>query len=190
MNLYLASASPRRSHILREWGIPFAVVPAETSEVMLDDAPEASARGNALNKALAGSRAVSEGLVIGADTVVVCEGRILGKPGDEAQAREMLDMLEGRQHSVITAMAGVVVPGGRTATRSTTASVTMRRLSDDERSAYLRNLEYRDKAGAYAIQGLAASFIEHVEGPVDTIVGFTMKDFYALCDELHVDVRR
>lgn len=176
--------------MLAEWGIPFAVVDADVDEVMLDTAPEESAAQNALAKARSGSDHVDAGLVVGADTVVVCDGRILGKPRDEAQARDMLALLEGREHCVITAMAAVLMPERTTAARMSMTRVSMRRLSEDERQAYLSNFEYRDKAGAYAVQGLAASFIERTEGPMDTIIGFTMCDFYALCSELHVDMRR
>jgi septum formation protein len=190
MNLYLASSSPRRSRMLADWGIPFVVLETDTDEVMLDAAPEDSAARNALAKARSGSQHVGAGLVVGADTVVACDGRILGKPRDEAQARNMLALLEGREHRVITAMAAVLVPEGTEAARLSVARVFMRHLSDREREAYLVNPEYRDKAGAYAVQGLAASFIERTDGPMDTIIGFTMSDFYALCTELRVDVRR
>ncbi|MCX6084945.1 MAG: Maf family protein [Caldiserica bacterium] len=190
MTLYLASSSPRRARMLTEWGIPFAIVTAETDEVMEDDSPEDCAAQNALAKARRGSEHVDAGLVIGADTVVACDGRILGKPLDEGHARAMLELLEGREHRVITAMAAVLVPERTEAARLSVARVFMRRLSDREREAYLGNPEYRDKAGAYAVQGLAASFIERTEGPMDTIIGFTMSDFYALCNELRVDVRR
>lgn len=190
MRVYLASSSPRRAHMLADWGVPFSIVKADVDEVMVDAAPENSATQNALAKALAGSRHVDAGLVVGADTVVACDGRILGKPLDENQARDMLALLEGREHRVITAMAAVFMPEKTAATRLSTTRVFMRHLGADERQAYLNNPEYRDKAGAYAVQGLAASFIERTEGPMDTIIGFTMSDFYALCTELHVDVRR
>ncbi len=176
--------------MLAEWGIPFAVVEAETNESARDDAPEDCAVENALNKVRAGSSHVERGLVVGADTVVACNGKMLGKPYDEAHAREMLALLEGREHRVITAVAAVLMPEEKIASRTSTTRVFMRSMTIDEREAYLRNPEYRDKAGAYAVQGLAASFIERIEGPMDTIIGFTMRDFYALCTELHVDLRR
>ncbi|RIE16832.1 Maf family protein [Candidatus Cryosericum septentrionale] len=190
MKLYLASSSPRRAHMLADWGIPFSTVKADVDEVMLDAAPENCAAQNALAKAISGSHHVDAGLVVGVDTVVTCDGRILGKPLDEAQAREMLASLEGREHRVITAMAAVLMPEKTAAARISITRVFMRRLSEHERQAYLSNPEYRDKAGAYAVQGLAASFIERTDGPMDTIIGFTMSDFYALCTELHADVRR
>jgi len=176
--------------MLTEWGISFSVIQTDTDEIMLDRAPEDSALQNALAKARAGSRQVRDGLVIGADTVVARDGQILGKPRDRAHAREMLLLLEGHEHRVITAMAGLRMPGESIATRISTTRVVMRRLSDAERDAYLSNPEYADKAGAYAVQGLAASFIERTDGPMDTIIGLTMSDFYALCNELHVDLRR
>ena len=190
MKLYLASSSPRRAHMLAEWGIPFSVVKADVDEVMVDTAPEDCAARNALAKAISGSDHVNEGLIVGADTVVARDGRVLGKPLGEAQARDMIALLEGREHRVITAMAGVLMPGRATAARTSITRVFMRRLSTSEREAYFSSAEYRDKAGAYAVQGLAASFVERTEGPMDTIIGFTMSDFYALCTELHVDVRR
>jgi septum formation protein len=190
MNIYLASGSPRRAEMLTRWGIPFSVITTNTAEIMLDASPEDSALQNALAKAMAGSAMAGEGLVIGADTVVACDGRILGKPRDKSDARAMIELLEGREHRVITAMAGVRAPEGTIATRISTTLVFMRHLGDAELDAYLSNPEYADKAGAYAVQGLAASFIERTDGPMDTIIGFTMSDFYALCDELHVDLRR
>ncbi|RIE06305.1 Maf family protein [Candidatus Cryosericum terrychapinii] len=190
MRIYLASSSPRRAHMLAEWGIPFSVVAGDADEVMLDAAPENCAAQNALAKARSGTNHVDAGLVVGADTVVACEGRILGKPLDEGQARDMLALLEGREHRVITAMAAVLMPEKMEGARTSITRVFMRRLSENERDAYLSNSEYLDKAGAYAVQGLAASFIERTDGPMDTIIGFTMSDFYALCAELHVDMRR
>jgi septum formation protein len=176
--------------MLAEWGIPFVVVKAEADESTRDDAPEDCAVQNALTKARAGSMHVESGLVVGADTVVACDGKTLGKPRDEAHAREMLALLENREHRVITAVAAMLMPEGKIAVRTSTTRVFMRSLTTDEREAYLKNPEYRDKAGAYAVQGLAASFIERIEGPMDTVIGFTMRDFYALCEELHVDLRR
>ena len=190
MTVYLASSSPRRAQILASWGIAFSLVDGHVDEVMREDAPEQSARDNALAKARAGAAAVDTGLVIGADTVVACDGRILGKPVNQSEARQMLLLLEGREHRVITAMAGILMPSGTTSLRVSTSHVTMRRLAPEERERYLANPEYLDKAGAYAVQGLAASFIERTDGPLDTIVGFTMRDFYALCAELNVDVGR
>jgi septum formation protein len=102
----------------------------------------------------------------------------------------MLALLEGREHRVITAMAAVLMPEKTAAVRTSIARVFMRRLNENERQAYFSNPEYQDKAGAYAVQGLAASFIERTDGPMDTIIGFTMTDLYALCTELHVDLRR
>lgn len=176
--------------MLKEWGISFSIVPAQTDEVMQDAEPEECAKFNAASKARAGSKSVHEGLVIGADTVVACDGHILGKPKTEQRAREMLSLLEGKEHRVITAMSAILMPSGKAASRMTTTKVFMRTLSSSEREAYLLNPEYKDKAGAYAVQGLAASFITSVDGSMDTVIGFTMSDFYALCNELHVDVRR
>jgi len=190
MSIYLASGSPRRAHMLTEWGISFSVLQTDVDEIMLDAAPEDCALQNALAKARAGGRQVRDGLVIGADTVVASDGHILGKPHDKAEARKMLLLLEGHEHRVVTAMAGLRMPEERIATRISTTVVRMRCLSDAERDAYLCNPEYADKAGAYAVQGLAASFIEGIDGPMDTIIGFTMSDFYALCNELNVDLRR
>jgi MAF protein len=190
MKLYLASSSPRRAHMLADWGIPFSIVKADVDEVMLDATPENCAAQNALAKARSGSDHVDAGLVVGADTVVACDGRILGKPLDEVQARDMLALLEGREHRVITAIAAVLMPEKTAAVRTSIARVFMRRLNESERQAYFSNPEYQDKAGAYAVQGLAASFIERTDGPMDTIIGFTMTDLYALCTELHVDLRR
>ncbi len=175
--------------MLSQWDVPFELLGINVTEIQTDD-PEQCALTNARAKARAGSARIDEGFVVGADTIVACDERIFGKPCDEAGAREMLDYLENREHRVITAIAGVVMPSGISASRVSVATVWMRALSEPERAAYFKNLEYSDKAGAYAVQGLAASFIERIEGPMDTVIGFTMKDFYALCEELHVDLRR
>lgn len=189
MTVYLASGSPRRATMLSQWSVPFEPLDINVTEIQTDD-PKQCALANAMAKAQAGGLRINEGLVVGADTVVACDGRAFGKPCNEANAREMLDYLENRGHRVITAIAGVVMPSGVSASRVSVATVWMRALSEPERAAYFKNPEYRDKAGAYAVQGLAASFIERIEGPMDTVIGFTMKDFYALCEELHVDLRR
>ena len=176
--IYLASASPRRQELLRQLGVAF--------EVLVTDVLETPAAGEsarvyvqrlARTKAEAGARlARDRGLpprpVLGADTEVVLDGEILGKPTDTAHGRAMLARLAGRTHEVLTAIALVSDAGTQTALSET--RVTMARMSDAEIDAYWRSGEPADKAGGYGIQGLAAAFIERIEGSYSGVVGLPL----------------
>ena len=179
--LVLASASPRRQELLRNAGIPFTVQPADIDETpQAGESPRACAERLAREKAMSIFQRRPQDLVLGADTIVVVDENILGKPGDSADAARMLRLLSGRTHQVIT---GVSLMGGkprtenqesRTApqtTRSETTLVTMCDLSDAEISDYIATGEPMDKAGAYAIQGFAARWIPRIEGDYSNVVG-------------------
>ena len=167
--LILASQSPRRRELLAAAGIPFEVrVAGVPEEVLPGEPPDAHVRRLALEKASAVSRAPHE-VILGADTVVVAGGEILGKPKDTADGRRMLGLLSGREHTVITGIAirhrgGVEVDDCRT-------TVYFAPLSDHEIEDYLASAEPYDKAGAYAIQGLASKFIHRIEGDYSNVVG-------------------
>jgi septum formation protein len=170
--LVLASASPRRQELLRNAGIEFVVHPANVSEIPRDgELPRAFAERMAREKALAVFALRPNDLVLGADTVVVVDGEILGKPRDAADAVRMLRRLSGRKHEVIT---GVCVAGPKPKaenTRSETTLVVMNALSDDEIRSYVATGEPMDKAGAYAIQGRASRWISRIEGDYFNVVG-------------------
>ena len=169
--LILASASPRRQELLRNAGIEFVVQPANVPEIPRDgEAPRAFAERMAREKALAVFAQRPNDLVLGADTVVVVDGEILGKPRDAADAARMLRLLSGRKHEVIT---GVCIAGPRLKpeNKSETTVVSMNALSDDDIRSYVASGEPMDKAGAYAIQGMASRWIPRIEGDYFNVVG-------------------
>jgi nucleoside triphosphate pyrophosphatase len=190
--IVLASASPRRQEILRNAGIPFTVQVADIDETPLkDELPRDCAERLAREKALTVWRMRPGDMVLGADTIVVADGAILGKPFDGDDAVRMLRLLSGRVHQVIT---GVCVVGGRgdsqltssepeTRTASETTSVTMNELSDAEIRKYVATGEPMDKAGAYAIQGIASRWIPRIEGDYSNVVGLPMALVYSMLRE-------
>jgi len=168
--LVLASASPRRQELLRNAGIPFEVQPADISEdpqpgEAAKDCAERLAREKAL--AVAGQR--PQDCVLGADTVVVVDGQILGKPADPADAPRMFRFLSGREHQVITGVC--LVASGQRSVASETTSVTMSEISEKEITDYVASGEPMDKAGAYGIQGIASRWIPRIEGDYCNVVG-------------------
>lgn len=170
--LCLASASPRRRELLASIGVPAEVRPVGIDETPLpDESPQAYVVRLAREKALAGGRR-SRLPTLGSDTAVVCAGRILGKPADQAGAAAMLRLLSGRWHEVLTAVA-VTGPAGLLEACVTTR-VFLREIDDREIAAYWATGEPADKAGGYAIQGLAAIFVERMEGSHSAVVGLPL----------------
>jgi len=189
--LYLASQSPRRRQILAELGIPFTVIPSPYQERQEDVAtlqPTEQAEKLAALKAYHAARNVSEGLVIGADTIVVLDRQILGKPRDRADALQMLGNLSGKTHKVISGLSLVDVNGMSTITHAEVTKVTFKALSDREIRFYCDSPEPYDKAGAYAIQGMAGLFVERIEGCYYNVVGFPLTAFARLLLEAGVDI--
>jgi len=180
--LILASASPRRQELLRNAGIAFTVDPAD-----IDETPRAgeSAQGCAERLAQEKARAVHKrhagGFVLGADTIVVIDDLILGKPHDAGDAARMLRMLSGRQHSVITGVCLVGPDFEATSSENTLATVS--EISDDEILAYVATGEPMDKAGAYAIQGIASRWIPRIEGDYSNVVGLPIARVYSMLRE-------
>ncbi|HEY9156971.1 Maf family protein [Candidatus Binatus sp.] len=167
----LASASPRRRQLLGAAGISFEVIESLVPERRLTGEP---ARDYALRMAREKAGAVSsrfaEAIVIGADTIVMCETQILEKPAHPEDARRMLEMLSGRTHTVVTAFA--LARGGSVLESSPVESqVTFRKLSEAEIDDYIATEEPFDKAGAYGIQGVGGGFISRVEGSRDNVMG-------------------
>jgi nucleoside triphosphate pyrophosphatase len=186
-SLILASASPRRREILTALGVPFEAVVPEVEELAEGD-PERVVLENAERKASAGLQGAGpESLVLGVDTEVVLDGRVLGKAPDEAAARERLERLSGRTHAVLSGMVLIAGGGeGRSAMRSGMArsQVTFRELDGPTIESYLASGEWRDRAGAYAIQGLGSTLIERVEGDFSNVVGLPVRLLLELAPEL------
>lgn len=175
--LILASASPRRKELLSRLGIPFAVVPSDVPEVPLaGEAPASFVRRVASDKARAIAAAYPGLWVLGADTVVVIDAEILGKPVDAAEARAMLTRLSGRRHQVLTGVALVAADGRLCAETAVETAVAFRPLLADEIERYIASGEPFDKAGAYAIQGGAGAFVEGVEGSYSNVVGLPIEE--------------
>jgi septum formation protein len=189
--IVLASASPRRQELLRNAGIPFTVQPAEINEAPLaGESPRDCAERLAREKALAVFQGQPQQWVLGADTIVVVDGAILGKPCDADNAKQMLRLLSGRTHAVITGVC-VVEPvasgqgsvASKTNTASETTLVTFCDISNDEIRDYVATGEPMDKAGAYAIQGIASRWIPRVEGDYSNVVGLPVALVYRMLRE-------
>jgi septum formation protein len=166
--LILASASPRRAELLAAAGFTFEVAPQAVDEaVRPGETPEAYVVRVAWEKVHSACRK-SGTVVIGADTAVVIDGEILGKPRDDRDAADMLKRLSGRTHDVLT---GVVLRGDQLVSDLARTAVRFLPLADAEIGWYVASGEPRDKAGAYAIQGLASRFVDHIEGSYSNVVG-------------------
>ena len=185
--LVLASASPRRSDLLRQAGIRFEVCPADIPEVERPgETPIAFAQRLAHSKALAVAERIGASpprLVLGADTIVVLNGEVLGKPRDSDHALELLERLTGREHSVLTAVALVVSDTLRVWQAVVTSRVEMRAVGRDELVAYVATGESLDKAGGYAVQGGARSFVTRIHGSETNVIGLPLDETLDLLSE-------
>lgn len=179
MRLILASASPRRADLLASAGIDCEVVPSEIDEAPLPgEPPDAYVLRVARDKAAAIRRERPGRAVLGADTVVVAGGRLLGKPQGDDEAREMLGLLSGRVHEVHTGI--VLLAGADELSELATTRVRFAPLTCTEIGWYVASGEPRDKAGGYAIQGLASRYIEWIEGSWSNVVGLPVAAVYRL----------
>ena len=185
MRVILASQSPRRRELLTLVGIPHDVQPADIDETPWpDEAPIPHTERLATAKAqVIGSRN-PEALVIAADTIVVIDGAILGKPTDAADARAMLRRLSGRTHEVCTAMA--VAIGDHVRAEVVTVQVRFRALDDDTIARYVETGEPMDKAGAYGIQGYGATIVEHIDGDYFAVMGLSLVTVVRLAEQMGV----
>ncbi len=171
-DVILASASPRRRRLLRSLGVRCRVIQPRVDESSQHGGrPGLLVRRNALAKARAVAARERRGIVIGADTVVWCGGRLLGKPAHWAQARAQLRLLAGRDHAVYTGLAVVDAATGRALSSTTRARVRFRRLSPRCQARYLRRIHPLDKAGAYAIQRHGEMIVDRIDGCFSTVVG-------------------
>ncbi|MGD0126429.1 MAG: Maf family protein [Terriglobia bacterium] len=182
MRLILASASPRRRDLLRNAGIDFEVRPGQVvEEIQPEELPGEFARRVAREKALQIAASAPPGrLVLGADTVVVIDGQTLGKPSDPQDATRMLRLLSGRTHQVHTGICLVRAPGGIEALKHETTLVTLRELDEEEIRQYVESGEPWDKAGGYAIQGLASKFVIRISGCYSNVVGLPVALVYEI----------
>ncbi len=189
-NLVLASRSPRRSDILKQLGLQFTSQPSEVDETELDNlvAPMDLVMDLAFRKALKVSQSLIEGIVIGADTVVVINGRILGKPHSKEEAREMLSGLSGKEHSVFTGLALLEVPSGRKLVSFAETKVQFRSLEKIEIENYVATGEPLDKAGAYGIQGKGAILVEKINGCYYNVVGLPVAKLVNMLKEFGVSI--
>ncbi len=183
VEVILASQSPRRRELLTLAGITHVVSPAHIDESVLpNEAPVPHCERLARAKAQVLAVEHPEAVVIAADTIVVIDGDILGKPRDAADARAMIARLSGRTHRVFTAMA--VAHGGRTESAVEEVSVTFRSLSTAEITAYVATGEPMDKAGAYGIQGYGATIVERIDGDYFSVMGLGLRRLVALLERM------
>ena len=181
MKLILASSSPRREAYLKDLGIPFRRVSPDVDETRRRaESPRAYVRRLAVEKASAVSERYPRSWVVSADTTVVVDKTVLGKPHDAAEARKMLRTLSGRSHRVLSGIA--LVHRAQAVARSAVSStrVFIRRLNDDEIRWYVGTGEPLDKAGAYGAQGKGGLLVARVEGSFSNVVGFPLEKFYEL----------
>ena len=188
MTLWLASTSPRRRELLRRLGIRFRLLKPTANETDIQKAnrhvsPRRFAIECARAKALSVAPSARRGLVLGVDTIVVLDDRVMGKPRTRAEARRMLSALSGRTHQVISAVAVVQLPEARVRTGAETTSVAFRRLSDAEIERYIATPEPYDKAGAYGIQERAGIFVRRVSGCYLNVIGLPVPLALRLLEE-------
>lgn len=183
--LILASRSPRRLALLRHLGIPFEVLPSNIEEVMDPIcSPEENARSLAIRKAEMVARKARDSFVVGADTLVVLNGEILGKPANADEARRMLRRLSGNVHRVCTAFAIIDVPSEKQVVEHEVTHVSFRKIEESEIEEYVGTGSPLDKAGAYGIQDdYGAVFVERVEGCFYNVMGFPLTKFLVTLKE-------
>lgn len=194
--LVLASGSPRRRDLLERLGLRFEVMVSDVDEsidssdpaFVVEDLAEAKARAVGVQAAIARSVDSSPLLVLGADTIVVLDNEILGKPRDKADAVRILRQLSGRSHQVFTGVSLVQLPENKVRTIHTVTDVHFRDLDLSEIEAYVETGEPMDKAGAYALQGIASAFVRKIEGCYTNVIGLPVPDTVALLREHGVEV--
>src|ERR1700756_3120779 len=186
MKLILASSSPRRAEILANAGMPFNVLSSAVDESPYPgELPVALVQRLANAKAdLVTARAIGPAIILAADTVVVLDDKILGKPNSLEEARHMLQQLSGRTHSVLTGVALVRLPDGERRQFTESTLVHFRPISDEELSSYLATEEPYDKAGAYAILGQAGRYIPRIDGCYFNVVGLPLSHTLSALHEL------
>ena len=172
--LILASASPRRKRLLKQIGLPFRVMTSQVSEANVNGDPERFCRILAEQKACQVHSKIKASWILGADTVVVIDNKVLGKPEDGEQATHMLSLLSGKEHRVITGFCILNPSGAVVHSESVTTLVRIKKLSEQEMEAYIRTGEPYGKAGSYAIQGIGSFMVEAISGSYTNVVGLPL----------------
>lgn len=187
--IVLASASPRRAELLRQVGLEFEVMVSEVEETFTPGLePAAQVELLALSKANAVAAALDRGIVIGADTVVVQGGKVLGKPADAQEAIAMLQLLQGKGHEVYTGVALVDAKSSAKLVEHEMTRVFFNAMSEDTIRRYVATGEPLDKAGAYAVQGKAALFINRLEGCYSNVVGLPLARLATMLKKLGCEI--
>ena len=173
--IILASASPGRKELLKKTGLKFKVEPSNYEENISPELePHELAKSLSLEKAKLVAKNHKNALIIAADTFIVLEDKILGKPRTETEAKKMLETISGRQHSVITGFAIMDTEDHKVLSESVETKVYIRKLTSNEIAAYVKSKEPLDKAGAYAIQGLGSAIVGKIEGDYFNVVGLPL----------------
>ncbi|MBW2048786.1 MAG: septum formation protein Maf [Deltaproteobacteria bacterium] len=172
--LILASASPRRRELLTQVGLPFRVIPGDVNESEITGEPARISLTLAEKKAARVYPLTGPSWILGADTLVVVKNRILGKPRDQGEAREMLELLGGVEHSVVTGFCLLNPEGEMSHSQAVTTTVRFKPISRKELDAYIITGEPFGKAGAYAIQGIGAFMVESISGSYSNVVGLPL----------------
>jgi septum formation protein len=189
MRLILASSSPRRAEVLRNAGFVFEIRPADVDETRQ---PHEAAEDYVRRVAQAKARAIAEparadrerAIVIAADTIVLAEGQILGKPSDAEDARRMLRLFGGKTHEVLTALSVINVPAAKEALHVEKTRVEFLKMSEEEIETYIQTGEPLDKAGAYGIQGIAGRFATRIEGCYFNVLGLPLSRLWTTLQAL------
>ena len=176
MKIILASKSPRRSELLRQMGVEFEILPSNLPEVITKENPEEIVMELSLQKAKEVALQYTDALVIGADTIVVNNGKIMGKPQNEEDACYMLEQLSGHTHYVLTGVT--LIQKEKEVTFFERTEVTVSKLSKEEILDYVATKDCMDKAGSYGIQGEFAKFITGIKGDYNNVVGFPIARTY------------
>lgn len=188
MKIILASQSPRRKSLLKQMGLDFRVIPSAVSEEIDESDPIKMVQKLAQAKAQEVALLQKEGLVIGADTIVVFDKQILGKPEDEEDAFHMLSTLSGKEHQVITGVAVIEAATGKVIVAAEKTKVLFEKLTEDTIANYIATKEPMDKAGAYAIQGLGGVLVKRIEGCYFNVVGLPIGKLVQMLREFNIHV--
>ena len=187
-NVILASGSPRRRELLGEMGVAFEIDVPDVDETV-GGTPDQMVAVLAERKARAVAERKEEGLIVAADTLVALDDRALGKPADDAEAKEMLRALSGRTHDVFTGVCVMDARTGRVMVAAERTGVRFRAITEEEIDAYVATGEPRDKAGAYAIQGGAGAFVEGYEGSRTNVIGLPVEKLGEMLREMSGQAR-
>ncbi|HDX9668886.1 TPA: septum formation inhibitor Maf [Bacillus cereus] len=185
--IILASGSPRRKELLELAGVPFEIVVSEVEETNgAYSSPSDIVMSLALQKASAVAETNGDHIVLGADTIVTYDSRVLGKPSNEDEAKEMLRLLSGKTHEVYTGVA--IIAKDKTVTFYERTEVTFWELTEEEIDVYVASKEPLDKAGSYGIQGKGSIFVQHIQGDYYSVVGLPISRLVRELKQFNIDV--